>query len=31
MSFIEFKNVWQSYGDHVVLEGVRYRLELQVL
>jgi NitT/TauT family transport system ATP-binding protein len=27
MSFIEFKNVWQSYDDHVVLEGVNLKIE----
>lgn len=27
MSFIEFKNVWQRYGDHVVLEGLNLHIE----
>lgn len=27
MSFIEFKNVWQSYGDHVVLEGLSLKVD----
>lgn len=27
MSFIEFRNVWQRYGDHVVLEGVSLKVE----
>lgn len=27
MSFIEFSNVWQRYGDHVVLEGVSLKVE----
>lgn len=27
MSFIEFKNVWRSYGDHVVLEGLNLKVE----
>lgn len=27
MSFIEVRNVWQQYGDHVVLEGLNLNIE----
>ncbi len=27
MSFISFQNVWQRYGDHVVLEGIHLDIE----
>src|SRR5690606_36331839 len=27
MSFIEVRNVWQSYGEHVVLEGLNLRVD----